>query len=370
MSATPDQVEQFWRSGTSLASKITGGVAGAVFGAVIAGPAGAIVGAALAPFLEHQLTTIAGEFITRGLGDRQKARAGAGAVLLTTAVQSHLDAGASLRGDDFLEPDDTGRSAMNELAEQAILAMVNSVEERRLPYLAKLYASVYFDEAISRSSIATLVSLADTLNFRAMCILNIVGRRVVYTGAGRDEGPSTPWPVTDHMVAKEVFGLIGESVVVSKLEREDHNLAVLEYLEVEPGRLQLGALGQLMFDKMDLASMPLSLPDLIDTEESLRRIAMSASNSSAIDGGTFEERLSPATFEKQFDENDWTLFGDKNVLTIPPDEHRRGRTPMVQVHGIRESGGYEEVMADNWTLPDGTVELSTNRTFTGRVLIQ
>lgn len=370
MSATPDQVENFLRGGTNLASKVTGGVAGAAFGLMIAGPAGAIAGAALAPFLEHQLTAIAGEFITRGLGDRQKTRAGAGAILLTSAIQMHLDAGASLRGDDFTERDEAGRSPMEELAEQAILAMVNSVEERRLPYLAKLYASIYFDETIPRSSIATLVSVAGALNFRTMCILNIIGRRVVYTGKERQNGQLEDWPVTDHMVAKEVFGLIGESVVVTKLDEDDHNLAVLEYLDIEPGRLQLGAIGRLMYDKMELASMPVSLPDLIDSEESLRRIALSASNNSAIDGGAFDESLASKTFERPFDENDWTLFGNRNVLTIPSDEHRRGSSPIVQVYGVRASGGYEEVMADNWTMPDGTVKLSSERTFAGRVLIQ
>jgi hypothetical protein len=370
MSATPEEVEKFLRSGSALASKIASGVAGTAIGTLILGPPGALIGAALAPVLEHHLTTLAGEFVTRQLGNRQQVRAGAGALLLTSAIHRHLEAGDSLRSDEFQNPDDTGRRPMDELAEQAVVAMVNSVEERRLPYLANFYASLYFDDSVARTSIATLVSIADSLNFRAMCILNILGRGEIYTGKERTEGEAVPWPVTDHVIAKEVFGLVGASVVVSKSDDKDYHSAVLGYLEIEPGILRLGAIGRLMFEKMGLAEMPTDLPELLETKESLVRIAMSA----AEDGPNFEriykEASSSSTFERSFAEHDWTSAGDEFVIVVEANEHGRGTAPMISISTGNEQDGYQEAMTDLRTSPNGRVELAANRPFSGRVLIQ
>jgi hypothetical protein len=307
MSCTPEEVRTFLQNGGKLAAKITGGVACATIGTLIAGPPGVLIGAVLAPFLEHQLTTLAGEFVTRQLSNRQQVRAGAGALLLTSAIQTHLAAGKSLRSDEFMDQNANGRQAMDELAEQAIVAMIDSIEERRLPYLANFYASLYFDDSVPRASIATLVEIADSLNFRAMGVLSILGRRTVYTGKQRAEGDASPWPVMDHVIAKEVFGLIGASIVVARSDELDYNSAILSYLDIEPGILQLGAIGHLMFEKMDLATMPINLPELIETEACLTRISMSAAENTLDLVGQYEKAKSIDGFERALDE----ALGDK-----------------------------------------------------------
>jgi len=368
MTAEPENVEGFLRNGLALASKVSGGMAGAGVGLIMGGPPGALLGGALGPFLEHQFTRLAGEFVTRRLGDRQRVRAGAGTLLLASAIEEELAAGRSLRDDDFLDEDELGRRPIDEVAEQAILSMVDSVDERRLPYLSKFYASLYFDRDISRSSIPTLVNVVNSLNFRAMCILNIVGRRLVYTGHERATGEPVVWPVTDHIVAKEAFGLINSSVVVSKSDDQSHHATILGYLDIEPGILQLSSIGRIIFDKMGLADMPANSPDLLETQFSLQNIASSASEEWSIDGGTFGEEPS-GPYSRAFAEDDWGEIDTGYNIAVPADEHKKGPSPVVQIQGVSDNGSFEEVMTDVQTREDGTVVVSTANRFRGRVIV-
>jgi hypothetical protein len=159
------------------------------------------------------------------------------------------------------------------VTEQAILAMINAVDERRIPYLANFYAALYFDETISRTSIPTLSAIVDGLNYRAMCILNLVGRRVLYTGAERVQGAPVPWPENDYIVAKEAFSLASASLLASKYAGSDNYITILGYGDIEPASFVLSSIGEILFAKMGLADMPHTNDALRETEESLRRIS-------------------------------------------------------------------------------------------------
>jgi hypothetical protein len=261
-----------------------------------------------------------------------------------------------------------GRRPIDEVAEQAILSMIESVDERRLPYLSKFYASLYFDKNISRTTIPTLVSIVNSLNFRAICILNIVGRRVVYSGQERATGEPIVWPVIDHVVAKEVFGLINSSVIVSKSDDQNHHATILGYLDVEPGILQLGSIGRIIFEKMALAQMPSDSADLLETQLSLQNIASFPSEEWSIDGGTFG--ADPAgPYSRVFGDDDWAETETGFNLDIPAHEHKKGSSPVIQIQGLAEDGSFQEVMTDVQTHADGTVLISTARRFRGRVIV-
>jgi hypothetical protein len=286
MSATEEEVQGFLKSGTELACKVGGGVMGAILGSAMAGPPGAVLGAALTPFLEHQLNRLSREFVGRQLGERQRSRAGAGAILLAAAVQRHLDEGKMVRGDDFDPADATGRRPMDEVAEHAIMSMISSVDERRLPYLANLYAGLYFAEEISRASVPIIVSIADALSYRSFCLLRIVADRRLYTGSARAEAEERPWPQGDHITAKEVYSLTGAGLLVVQAEGDDSLNPTLGYGDVEPGLLKLSPIGEMLVDKMVLASIPDGDPALIEAQQSLQRIASAPAASWNIDGGT------------------------------------------------------------------------------------
>ncbi len=366
MAAEPKEIEEFVKRGAPLAVKMATGAAGAIIGAAIAGPPGAILGSLVSPFLEHQLNRALGEFVTRQLGERQRIRAAAGTVLLATNMEARCDIGHSLRSDGFDKVDEAGRRPFDELTEQAVLDMMNSVEERRLPYLANFYSSLYFDTDIPRASVATFVSIVSSLNFRAMCIVSLVGLSVVRTGKERVDGEPDPWSNLDHMVAKEIFNLVNASVLINKADDKPHYAATLGYTDVEPGTLQLGPIGQIIYEKMALSAMQLDSQDLIETRESLQRIALSPS------GGPnfveqFERALKP--YERSFSLSDWSASGTEFLISIPITEHRNAGNPVVQVEAATSGGGYKQIELDVSTDANGTVELRANQPFIGRAII-
>lgn len=366
MTAEPDEVTEFVKQGAPLAVKMTSSAIGALIGAAMAGPPGAILGSLVSPFLEHQLNRALGDIVTRQLSERQRVRAAAGTVLMATNMESRRSQGQTLRNDRFDLENEAGRRPFDELTEQAVLDMMNSVEERRLPYLANFYSSVYFDTDIPRASIATFVAVANSLNFRAMCIVSIVGNRMVHTGRERADGEPDIWPDVDHMIAKEVFNLVNTSVLVNKANDATYNAATLGYTDVEPGTLQLSPIGQIIYEKMALSTMQSDLYDLIETQESLRRIALSPSG-----GPNFVEQYENALkpFERSFDVADWSPIDSEFGISIPITEHKNAGNPIVQVEAATGKGVYQQVLMDISTNDEGTVELRTARPFAGRAII-
>jgi hypothetical protein len=366
MSANEDEVDDFVRQGGGLAVRMASSATGALIGAAIAGPPGAILGSLVSPVLEHHLSKALGEFVTRQLSERQRTRAAAGSVLMAAKMESRYKDGDQLRKDGFDHIDDADRRPFDELTEQAVLDMMNSVEERRLPFLANFYSSLYFEIDVPRASIATFVSVVNSLNYRAMCIVSIVGQRIIHTGKERVEGVPAPWSNLDHMIAKEVFNLVNASVLVNMAEDATHYSATLGYTDVEPGTLQLGPIGQMVYEKMSLASMQMDSSDLIETLESLERIAQSPSGEPNF-VEQYERALKP--FERRFELADWSTSDDGVVINIPASDHRNAGTPTVQVAEATEDGGYQNVGVDVRTTAEGTVEVHATRPFVGRAIV-
>lgn len=297
MSATDEEVASLYGRGAQLASRLIGSAGGAAAGLAIGGPPGAIIGALVAPFVTDSLERLTGEFINRQLGARQHIRAGAGLTLLEVAIKEHLSRGEKVREGEFSTADESGRRPIDEVTEQAILAMINAVDERRIPYLANFYAALYFDETISRTSIPTLSAIADGLNYRAMCILNLVGRGIFYNREFGDDGVPDQWHDIDHIVAKETFSLVSNSILVSKAADKDYYSLVSGYRAIDPATLKMSPIGNTLFHKMELVAIQSIDISLIETQQSLEHIfARSTSDygpdslgsyRTVIDGGEF-----------------------------------------------------------------------------------
>jgi hypothetical protein len=297
MSATDEEVASFFGRSTPLASRLIGSVGGAAAGLAIGGPPGAIIGALVAPFVTDSLERLTGEIIARQLGARQYIRAGAGLTLLEVAIKEHLSRGEKVREGYFSSADESGRRPIDEVTEQAILAMINAVDERRIPYLANFYAALYFDETVSRTSIPTLSAIAEGLNYRAMCILNLVGRAVIYNRGVSDDVVQTPWRDVDHIVAKEVFSLISNSILDSKVANNDYYSLVSGYGEVDPKTLIPSRIGKILFTKMRLTAIESEDLSLIETEQSLERISVASGYNYGPDlPGLYERAKNGETF--------------------------------------------------------------------------
>ena len=252
-----------------------------------------MLGAMAGPWIENGLQRLSGEFITRQLGERQLDRAGVGIVLLNSAVRKRVHDGQALRSEDFFRSDATSRSAADEVAERAILAMIAAIDEKQIPFLANFYASIYFSETVDQPNIPTLFALAEGLTYQGMCVINVIASGVLYSGIARGHGEPKPWPIGDQILARAIFDLRGMFLQIEN--GAEHANALLDYDEIDPSVMKLSLFGNLLFEMMGLSGISSNDSVLIGTRRSLERIAQSPLFGSdlakiftqaTIDGGT------------------------------------------------------------------------------------
>lgn len=154
-------------------AEIAGGALGGALGFLAAGPAGAAAGgaggAAAAAVLKH----IGGEVSERVLSPREQVRVGGVLALVAAEVQQRVKQGEHTRTDGFFEPNKDGRNDADEVAESVLLKSQREAEERKLPYMAHLFASIAFDSSINAQMAHQLLKAAEQLTFRQLCLLRI-----------------------------------------------------------------------------------------------------------------------------------------------------------------------------------------------------
>jgi hypothetical protein len=94
-------------------------------------------------------------------------------VLTAVAIRKRLGNGERLREDGFFDRDATHRSKADEIAEAVLISAQREHEERKLPYLANLLASVAFDPATDAAMANYTVGVASSLTYRQFCILSL-----------------------------------------------------------------------------------------------------------------------------------------------------------------------------------------------------
>lgn len=153
---------------------IVGSTAGAAIGLLVAGPMGAIAGAAAAPSVSHTLQKIGREVSKRLLGKREEKRIGAALIFAANKIQSNIAAGQHLREDGFFTEQPDGRSPADEIAEGILMVVQREHEERKLPFYGNLLANLAFQSGYDRAQSNLLVQLAQRLSYRQLCLLALV----------------------------------------------------------------------------------------------------------------------------------------------------------------------------------------------------
>jgi len=132
---------------------------------------GLLTGAAVGPSVAHAFRYGAKLFVSRVLAGREKARVGVVYGLAAHKIKERLDNGEKLRTDGFFEPDITGRSPADEIAEAVLIAAQREHEERKLPYIANLLAFVAFTPGVDRATANQMIRLAGSLSYQQFCLL-------------------------------------------------------------------------------------------------------------------------------------------------------------------------------------------------------
>ncbi len=153
-------------------SEISGSISGAAIGLLVAGPVGALGGAAAGPILTEVFKKIGTEVSNIFLGNREEIRVGATLAYSVDKLDRDLKNGKILRTDDFYTSDEINRSYAETLLEGTLLKSRNEYEEKKLKYYANFIANINLDVTISFERGNTLLRILERLSYRQIVILS------------------------------------------------------------------------------------------------------------------------------------------------------------------------------------------------------
>jgi len=150
----------------------TGGqVVGQTAGAAVSLITGPVLGAGVGVALGEVFARVGLELYDRVLAPRQGARAAGALDVALVRVQERKEAGDELRADGFFDAGPDGRADAEEVLEGTLLTAANAYEERKVPYIGRLYANLAFDSSVSAAHANFLLRLADRLTYRQLTAL-------------------------------------------------------------------------------------------------------------------------------------------------------------------------------------------------------
>ena len=131
----------------------------------LAGPAGVIV--------SGTLRGIGNDINKRQLSPQEDFRVGKVLAIAALEIHQRIENGESLRDDGFFDKKPTGRSEAEEIAEAIMLKCQREPQEKKIPYMGYLKASISFDSNISADMGHQLIKVAEELTYRKLCILKL-----------------------------------------------------------------------------------------------------------------------------------------------------------------------------------------------------
>lgn len=149
---------------SEVSGSAAGAAVGAVIGSAVAGPVGAIGGAVTGNIVERIFSWAGNEISNRLLSKQEEKRITNVMDLAKKKIENNFADNKKLRDDDFFDQVND-RSTAEEILEGTLLVAQKEYEERKLPYIANLYANIAFDKNISREMADTLIKISSDLTY-------------------------------------------------------------------------------------------------------------------------------------------------------------------------------------------------------------
>ena len=233
-----------------IISDLSGVVAGTIVEASISTVApgiGGILGGAVAGNLVEKVFDYVGKEIKqRFLSKREESRITNVMDFAKKKIDKNLQNNKKLRNDNFFKNIDEYSSA-EEILEGTLLVAQKEYEERKLQYIANLYANIAFDDSISCEMADKLLKISSELTYRQLIILSVIG---FASGVHRKSETYTNVSGLNNVtIASEIFDLYRKSLVFS-------DQAILDAAGINPSQLKLGGYGALLYNLMELPKFP------------------------------------------------------------------------------------------------------------------
>jgi hypothetical protein len=224
-----------------------GSTGGALIGLAIAGPAGAIAGAASAPLITR-LMGIGGEFAQRLLGKREQGRLGAALEYAVEKTRENIEAGKETN--PALVGENVQLASSDEILESALTAAQRDPQEKKLRYYGNLIGNLPFEKNLDASEAFQLTRLAQELTYRQLCLLAIFAESRKFS---LRNGQYVGYPaMTDSLmsVLLDIYELWSRQIVGSD------TLVLVTYDLINPARIVLHGISGRLYRLMELNSIP------------------------------------------------------------------------------------------------------------------
>lgn len=241
---------------SEMSGSAAGAAVGAGIGSAVAGPVGAIGGAVAGNIVEKIFSWAGSEISNRLLSRQEEKRITSVMDLAKKKIEKNFKDNKKLRDDDFFN-EVNDRSTAEEILEGTLIVTQKEYEERKLPYIANLYANIAFDKSISREMADTLIKVSSNLTYRQLMILSAVEFSQITGIEGKKESYKEVRGLNNVSVASEIFDLYRKSLIFS-------SEVILDAGGINPSKLVLGGYGTLIYNLMELPKFPLPDQCMID----------------------------------------------------------------------------------------------------------
>lgn len=276
-----------WKFSVGMAAKLSGGMVGVGTTVMTTNP---FLGAAIGVSLAHTLERVGTEVVERRLAPRQNVRVGRAIVIACSKLKEHQMRGMQPRDDGFFDASDNGRSAADEVTEATLQAAMNSAQEQKVDFIGALLANISVKRDIDVSTAHLLIEMAASLSYRAFALMRIAGDIDTFgfgtrirTGEELSEAPPD-----FHPLMVEIYELSRRGVIEQKDSADStDSYAVLGFGDIDPLKMRLSTVGQLLHDNLELANLDTSAPVYARTVDQLRKLSHCGGGTSVLDGGTY-----------------------------------------------------------------------------------
>lgn len=185
------------------------------------------------------------------LASREKIRLSALEILVRREIKRRIEGGELPREDGFFDEYTPGRSDADEVTEAIFRIAQRDPQERKLPYVASLLASIVFERAVDAGFGHHLVELAGSLSFRKLCILRLAKESARFDLFDRDIGSVGRDKISGELLSilADIFDLKYRTLLSTGTDMD------LNAFEIRPARMLLEKTGILLHDLMGLEKM-------------------------------------------------------------------------------------------------------------------
>ncbi len=234
-------------------ANVAGATTGAILSVVTGSPEFGIGTAALGASGAYQ--RVGAEIADRLLAPREQTRVGGVLALSAAILKSELDRGHTLRDDGLFEPPPNGRSDAEEVLEGVLRKAQTEYEERKLPYLARLWSNACFDEVLGPAELNYLVKLAEQLTYKQLVVISLVGEMNRADYANVHHLREQNYEQTGINLVGDTPNVLAEIMMLHSLDCV-RVFGTLHPIQIVPSTMKIGTQGAALHNTMELFRIP------------------------------------------------------------------------------------------------------------------